>query len=237
MVNSLSLNQFSFALAQREWGPWSFTLPESAIVGMVGPNGAGKSSFFRALLGEAERVSGEVRLGTRQVRGRVAMIPQESPYPPEWTVEAAVSLAFLDFGSGYGKLTEGQRECRAAALEQFGLREIQHRRLGDLSSGQRQRVFLCRVSLQSADLLLLDEPTNHLDPPTRDAFWHSLLSLRKEKNAPLMLVATHDLAFLKANADHVVAISAQGRVVFEGASANYWGAAQLEETFGRTVTV
>lgn len=237
MANSLTLAQFSFSVAQRKWGPWSFALPEKAIVGLVGPNGAGKSSFFRALLGEGDRVEGKASLGGGELKGRVAMIPQESPYPPEWTVEAAVSIAFLDFGTGYGKLTQAQRELRSAALARFGLAELGLCRLGDLSSGQRQRVFLCRVSLQRADLLLLDEPTNHLDPPTRDVFWHSLLELREEERAPLMLVATHDLGFLKASADFIVAITAQGHVVYEGASRNYWSAEQLKETFGRSVTV
>lgn len=241
----LKVNGLHFSNGQRSWGPWSFTFNGKGIVGLVGPNGAGKSSFFKTVMGEIKSDAGTIQLGGKELatipyserRGLVALIPQESPYPAEWTVDAAISLAFLTFGSGYGKFTPSQEECRQSALQQFGLSALADCRLGELSSGQRQRVFLCRVSLQRARLLLLDEPTNHLDPPTRDRFWNSLVEMKGHEKGPLTLVATHDLVFLKTHSDFIVAINAEGTVVYEGESSGYWKPDQIQKTFGSNLVI
>ncbi len=241
----LKVSALTFSAGHRKWGPWNFTLSGRAIVGFIGPNGAGKSTFLKTILGEIKADSGRVQLGGvelaslpySQRRGMLAMIPQESPYPADWTVTAAVSLAFLTFGMGYGKITPAQTECRDSALDQFGLKHLGQNRLGDLSSGQRQRVFLCRASLQRARLLLLDEPTNHLDPPTREFFWNSLIELRGQENGPLVLLATHDLVFLRSHADFIVAVSAQGMVEYHGPSSGFWKPEQIKKIFGRDLVI
>ena len=241
----LIVSDFYFSLGAATWGPWSFSLGKGGIVGLVGPNGAGKSTFFQVLLGEKLAVRGQAaflgrdltRLGHRERRGFIAMVPQESPYPPDWTVEAAVSLAFAQFGGLVPRMTAEQKQERDESLERFSLSRIKNTRLGELSSGQRQRVFLCRSLLQKAKLLLLDEPTNHLDPPTRDSFWEFLGELSRKEDSPTILMATHDLEFLKRRADQVLGVSSTREVSYAGVSAGFWNALNLEKTFGRALTV
>ncbi len=241
----LVVSEFCFSLGSASWGPWNFSFSHGGIIGLVGPNGAGKSSFFQVLLGEKLGVKGRVAfwgndlclLGHRQRRGLVAMVPQESPYPPDWTVAAAVSLAFVEFGGLISRITKIQkRECDQS-MERLGLKDLQNARLGELSAGQRQRVFLCRSLLQKAKLLLLDEPTNHLDPPTRDSFWSLLNELSHSENCPTILVATHDLDFLKQHASQILGLSSQREVAYAGASKGFWNPAIVEKTFGRAFTV
>lgn len=241
----LVARDFHFSLGAASWGPWDFSFPGGGIIGLVGPNGAGKSSFFQALLGEKLTVRGELsfygknltELAHKNRRSLIAMVPQESPYPSDWTVMAAVSLAFVDFGGFVSRFTAEQEKSRHEAMEILGLSDLKNSRLGELSSGQRQRVFLCRSLLQKAKLLLLDEPTNHLDPPTRDSFWSLLIELREAENCPTILVATHDLGFLKRRADQILALSSQGQVTYAGLSAGFWNSETLLKTFGRALTV
>jgi len=229
-LDRFTAERFSFSLRGVHWGPWDFSFPAQGIVGVVGPNGAGKTSLFHALLGYPAAMTGALSFGERSLlavspverRELWAAVPQESPYPEDWTVEAAIQLAFLKTKGLVSQLTSEEKLAVTHALVSMGLSEIKDRRLGQLSSGQRQRVFLCRALLQRAKGLLLDEPTNHLDPPARRTFWQQLEALRRESGSPLVLVATHEVERLQESADHILALSSAGRLVYAGPAEAYW---------------
>ncbi|MBI3295479.1 MAG: ABC transporter ATP-binding protein [Deltaproteobacteria bacterium] len=194
---------------------FSFVVESSESVGLVGPNGAGKTTLLRAILGEPLIDSGRVVLGGTDVIALaitdlpqwVSYMPQEAVYPSNVRVGDYLSLALL---ARSGDLNLAQ------AAERFEVTPFLTRRLGRLSSGERQRVHLARVFLQRARLLLLDEPTNHLDPGAKTRFW-DILARERQANGCSALVVTHDLELAKKSCDKILAMNAAGIL--------YWGAA------------
>ncbi len=136
----------------------SFTAHPGAIVRLDSPSGSGKSSTFAVLLGFVPQAGGEVRVGATaltdldlaQWRRRIAWVPQH----PRFTEHTVAD-----------ELGAGAREVAARVAADHLL----DRPVGELSTGERQRVAVARALLRlerGADILLLDEPTAHLDPPT-----------------------------------------------------------------------
>ncbi len=239
-ARGISAAGFSFSLRGMMWGPWSFEFPARGIIGVIGPNGAGKTSLFQVLLGHPVETAGcltfgdcDLRKATPQQRRELwAAIPQESPYPEDWTVEAAVALAFVKTHGFFHAISEAEEKARDEALERLGLTELRRHRLGQLSSGQRQRVFLCRALLQRSRGLLLDEPTNHLDPPSRRSFWEHLRNLRHDVSGPLVLVATHEVEQLEKSADFILALTQSRQLVYAGDAKSFWRQDWFRLTFG-----
>ncbi|MEU8227345.1 ATP-binding cassette domain-containing protein [Kribbella sp. NPDC048915] len=142
-------------------------------VGVIGDNGAGKSTLLRVLAGELAPTGGAVRRPAR-----VGHLHQDSvAWPTGLTVVEA-------FASGRRDL-----EDPADLLLSLGLFRPDdiHRRVDELSHGQRRRVELARLITEPVDLLLLDEPTNHLSPLLVEQLQEALLSFRGT-----LVVVTHD---------------------------------------------
>ncbi|MEN9216334.1 MAG: metal ABC transporter ATP-binding protein [Gloeomargarita sp. HHBFW_bins_162] len=162
----------------------SFHVAPQEMVGVVGPNGAGKSTLLKAVLGLLPRVSGRVWLEGRllsQQRRRVAYIPQRSQIDWDYpiTVEQVVRL-----GCG------GRSDSRIApTLERLGLLALRRRRIGALSGGQQQKVFLARALAQGADVFLLDEPLTGVDAQAERVILDVLTELRQQ--GAMILVSTH----------------------------------------------
>lgn len=94
------------------------------------------------------------------------------------------------------------------------------KRMGPMSSGERQRVHLGRVFLQETPLMLFDEPTNHLDPGAKKLFWVALIAEQRRRNAAA-LVVTHDLDFVRSWCQRVIAVKPDG-VVFSGPASEFF---------------
>jgi ATP-binding cassette subfamily F protein uup len=172
----------------------SLDLRAGERVGLIGPNGAGKSTLLRLLAG-----SDEPDAGTRSLRraARLGYLAQEDNFTPGPTVREVVLSALTG-----EPLEEHEREVRVAVtLTQVGFSDPEQQ-AHLLSGGWRKRLALARELALQPDLLLLDEPTNHLDLP--GIAW--LQRLLRAGNFGY-LIATHDRAFLRAVADHVIEIN------------------------------
>ena len=172
--------------------PFSFQLPRGAVTALVGPNGSGKSTLLKALIGENSPIEGRLFCYGKNF----------------------LELAFL-FRTGIFKpLPSISSDKFRPFLEELNLVPLISKVLQQLSSGERQRVFLARALLQGSQLILLDEPTNHLDPKAASNFWQSLISYRAIQPIDI-LMSTHDLGFVKDSCDWVLALD-QGRLFFSG---------------------
>jgi len=199
--------------------PLSFSLPTNKVVALIGPNGSGKSTFLKALVGEKTLLSGSLFLGSERVRTNrlhsapwarlVAFIPQELVYPPHLTVWETMKTAFLAEVGWFRALPADDDPRLRDSLRIFALENLKDKALTHLSSGERQRVFLARAFLQSAEILLLDEPTSHLDPGSTRSFSQALRTGHSVGKQSILL-ATHDLQLVESVADWVVALSAKG---------------------------
>jgi zinc transport system ATP-binding protein len=191
------------------------------FLGIIGPNGSGKTTLVRIMLGLARSECGHVRLFGQDIREfrdwrRIGYVPQkvvafEARFPAsvsEVVLSGRVGLAGL--GRRFGP---GDRRASADALETVGMAEYRHRRIGHLSAGQQQRVFIARALANRPDLLVLDEPTVGVDPDAQEQFYGLLRRLNREMGTTLVLVS-HDVAVI---AEEVTQLACLNRtLVFHG---------------------
>ena len=119
-------------------------------------------------------------------------------------------------------------EAVAAALARVGMSDFRKRQIGELSGGQKKRVFLARALAQDGRVILLDEPFTGVDVNTEDAIVKLLRSLRDEGR--VMLVSTHNLGSVPEFCDQVVLINRT--VLASGPTAEVFTQGNLERAFG-----
>ena len=196
------------------------TVEAGSLVFIIGPSGSGKSTLLRCcnLLEVpdrgAVRVQGEdiTRSGVdlNAVRQRVGMVFQAFNLYPHMTALGNVTLALRKVQ----KLSREEAEARGqAALARVGLAEKAASLPGQLSGGQQQRVGIARALALQPDILLFDEPTSALDPELVGSVLKVMRELRE--SGMTMVVVSHEMAFARALADHVVFMD-HGEVVEAG---------------------
>jgi manganese/iron transport system ATP-binding protein len=213
----------------------SFAIGASTICALVGVNGSGKSTLFKAIMGFVEPRGGEVRIcglsvGEALKKGGVAYVPQSEEV--DWDFPVLVEDVVLMGRYGHmGFLRIPGREDRRMvdeALERVGLSAYRKRQIGELSGGQRKRVFLARALAQDAPIVLLDEPFTGIDVQTEAA----IITLLRELKAAgrTMLVSTHNLGSVPDFCDQVVLV--KGTVIAAGPTATTFTQDNLERAFG-----
>ena len=213
----------------------TFTLTGGTICALVGVNGSGKSTLFKALMGFVAPTAGRVTLGGAPVRqaqrkGWVAYVPQSEEV--DWTFP--VSVHDVVMMGRYGRMNllriprADDRAAVAEALRRVNLWELRDRQIGELSGGQKKRVFVARALAQQSRVILLDEPFTGVDVKTEEAIVSLLRELRAEGR--LILVSTHNLGSVPEFCDHVVLINRT--VLACGPTAEVFTAENLARAFG-----
>jgi manganese transport system ATP-binding protein len=213
----------------------TLTLAAGRICGLIGVNGSGKSTLFTALMGLLVPQQGDVQLfgtstASARKQGLVAYMPQAEQV--DWTFP--VSVADVVAMGLYGRLGAARRlraVDRAAvgdALDRVGLADLRKRQIGQLSGGQRKRVFVARSIAQDARLLLLDEPFAGVDQASQASMTRLLKTLRDEGRS--VLVSTHDLAGVPELCDEAVLL--HRRVLAHGAPSEVLTQENLALAFG-----
>jgi ATP-binding cassette subfamily F protein uup len=164
-------------------------------IGVVGINGAGKTTLFRALLGQIGSTAGKITTG---VTVKAAFLSQHlEELDPTWRVLEAVEKVANQVQLGNGKELSASQLC-----EKLGFNtDSQWTPVGDLSGGERRRLQLTRLLMDSPNVLLLDEPTNDFDVETLTALEDLLDSF-----GGTLLVISHDRYFLERVCDRFVGL-------------------------------
>jgi ATP-binding cassette subfamily F protein uup len=201
-------------------------LSPDARIGVVGPNGAGKTTLLALIASRIEPDEGKVTTGSTIVPGWYGQDP--TPIPPDTRVIAAVRA--------HGEETEldgGRTVSAPKLLELFQFtRKEQQATVGDLSGGERRRLELLLVLMESPNLLLLDEPTNDLDLDTL----HTLEDYLDTWDGA-MVVASHDRYFLDRVCDDIFSIESDGSVRHHpGGWSAYWQSRSVSSRPGRGTT-
>lgn len=231
-VENLSVSYRNGHTALREAG---FSVPEGSVTALVGVNGAGKSTLFKALMGFIPGARGHIRILGREVDDAlsdnlIAYVPQAEEV--DWTFPVLVEDVVMMGRYGHmGFLRRAQAEDRQAvtdALERVGMSELRRRQIGELSGGQRKRVFLARAIAQNARVILLDEPFTGVDVQTEEAIITLLRQMRDEGR--VVLVSTHDLGSVPEYCDRVVMV--KGTILAAGPTETTFTPANLKRAFG-----
>ncbi|VDC31985.1 manganese/iron ABC transporter ATP-binding protein [Pseudogemmobacter humi] len=213
----------------------SFQIPKGTVTALVGVNGAGKSTLFKAIMGFVPLARGEIRLLGLPVKealkqNLVAYVPQAEEV--DWSFPVLVEDVVMMGRYGHmGFLRRPRAEDRAAveaALSRVNMLEYRHRQIGELSGGQKKRVFLARALAQDGRVILLDEPFTGVDVRTEEQIIRLLGELRDEGR--VMLVSTHNLGSVPEFCDRVVLV--RGTVLAHGPTAATFTHDNLEKAFG-----
>ena len=204
------------------------------LVCVIGPSGSGKSTMLRCCNRLEEPGAGRIVVdgidimhpdtNLNQVRQRIGMVFQQFNLYPHLSVLSNVTLALRKV---QGHSADEARRRGLRALEQVGLSEKAGEYPSQLSGGQQQRVGIARAIALEPKVMLFDEPTSALDPELVG----SVLAVMRDLRAAgmTMLVVTHEMAFARAAADHVVFMDG-GLIVEEGPPSQVFDAPQHERT-------
>jgi len=213
----------------------SFEIPKGTISALVGVNGSGKSTLFKAIMGfvPAARGSVEVFGGTVKdalKRNIIAYVPQAEEV--DWSFPVLVEDVVMMGRYGHMNFMRiasiKDKDAVSTALERVGMTEFRKRQIGELSGGQKKRVFLARALAQESKVILLDEPFTGVDVKTEEAIIKLLQKLRDEGH--VMLVSTHNLGSVPEFCDRTILI--KETVLAHGKTSEVFTQENLERTFG-----
>ena len=215
----------------------SLEIPAGKIVMILGENGCGKTTLLKAMAGllpyeGSIKVDGaEVKdMASRERAAKISLLSQMNRAYFSYTVEETVQMGRYRFHKG---LFEGVNQEDVKKVEEFmrktDIYDIRDERIGELSGGQLQRVYLSQMYAQESKYIFLDEPTNHLDLKYR-------VSLERElKNSGRSVVAVyHDLMPAFRLADEIILIK-DGRIMKTGTPKEIWDSKAVNEVFDMDV--
>ena len=214
----------------------SFSVKPHTVTAVIGKNGSGKSTLLSCLTGES-RYTGAIHfsdsdislMSKRQRAATVAFLQQNLPVVPI-TVENLVAMGrtpYIDIGK---HLTEKDKVQIEKAIVSVGIESIRHKKLSEISGGEKQKAYIAMVLAQNTRVVALDEPTTYMDVQYEKEFM-SLLRELKEKHKKTLLVVMHDLSRAAEIADYILILN-EGRVAFSGEKEEVIQSGKIESTFG-----
>lgn len=206
---------------------------KGSTTAILGPNGSGKTTLIKSILGMVIPTKGSIFVNNTAVRRewryreQIGYMPQIANFPANLRVKELIRM-IDDLRNGQAK--------DAPLIELFGLDDMMHKRLGDLSGGTRQKVNAVLALMFDSPIIILDEPTTGLDPVALIKLKDLLTSYKKEGRT--ILITTHIMSFVEEMADNVVFLL-EGKVYFHGTLKDLLeqqGEAQLDRAIARIMT-
>lgn len=190
----------------------SFSVAEGEILGFLGPNGAGKSTTMKIATGYLPPTSGTVKVGgydvtesALEVKRIVGYLPEHNPLYTEMYIHE-----YLEFiGELHGLRGKQLEERKAEMVKLCGLEREQHKKIGALSKGYRQRVGLAQALIHDPQVIILDEPTTGLDPNQILEIRGLIKTISKNKT---VIFSTHIMQEVQALCDRIIIIN-KGKIV------------------------
>lgn len=213
----------------------TFDIPTGTITALVGVNGAGKSTLFKAIMGFVPAARGEISVLGMPVKEAlrkniVAYVPQAEEV--DWTfpvlVEDVVMMGRYGHMGFLRRPAQTDKDAVTSALGRVNMIEFRYRQIGELSGGQRKRVFLARALAQDSKVILLDEPFTGVDVQTEEAIITLLREMRDEGR--VMLVSTHNLGSVPEFCDRTVLV--KETILAFGPTKTTFTRENLEAAFG-----
>ena len=192
----------------------SSVLRTGRICGLVGINGAGKSTLFKAIMGFFKPTQGLVKIAGLDVpqalkQNLVSYVPQTEEVDWNFPVLVKDVVMMGRYGHmGFLRIpSKADHQAVAEALDLVGMSAYRQRQIGELSGGQKKRVFVARALAQGGKVIMLDEPFTGVDIQTEDAMVDLFRTLVKRGH--LILVSTHNLGSVPSFCDEVMLVNRQ----------------------------
>jgi len=188
----------------------SFELKKGEIVGFLGPNGAGKSTMMKIIScfvtptsGRVEVCGNDIENESIKVRSLIGYLPESNPLYYDMYIKE-----YLKFVCGMYRVKK-TKERIAEMIETTGLGVEQHKKIGQLSKGYKQRVGIAQALIHNPQVLILDEPTSGLDPNQLIGIRELIKELGKEKT---VLFSSHIMQEVEAVSDRIIIID-RGKLI------------------------
>ncbi len=205
----------------------SFEVNQGDFLGIIGPNGAGKSTLFDCMLGLNTKYKGEIRFFGQDIRKSknflkdIGYVPQKPIFEKNFpaTVSDVVRM---------GLRKESDDNKINKILQQLWIHELQNRRIGELSGGQLQRVFIAKALVNNPKILILDEPVTGIDQPSIELFYSILRELNSKQKITIIW-SSHDLDAVNQLANHVACLNRT--LFFHGESEKFFSDDELVKQY------
>lgn len=191
----------------------SFEIGTGELVGFLGPNGAGKSTMMKIITGYLAADEGMVTINGEKVesnnvsvRAQIGYLPENNPLYTDLFVRE-----YLEMVAGFYKI-QNKKEQVSRMVELTGLKAEQHKKIGALSKGYRQRVGLAQALIHDPAVLILDEPTTGLDPNQLEEIRGLIKQISANKT---VMLSTHIMQEVEAICNRVIIIN-KSEVVADG---------------------
>jgi len=191
----------------------SFEIGTGELVGFLGPNGAGKSTLMKIITGYLSSDGGTVSINGQivetknvAIRSQIGYLPENNPLYSDLYVRE-----YLEMVAGFYQLLN-KKEQVAKMVELTGLKTEQHKKIGALSKGYRQRVGLAQALIHDPAVLILDEPTTGLDPNQLEEIRQLIRTISADKT---VMISTHIMQEVEAICSRIVIIN-KGVLVADG---------------------
>jgi len=207
----------------------SFGIAKGDFLGIIGPNGAGKSTLFKCMLGLHTQYDGTIKVFGKDVRdsrkylSQIGFVPQKPVVDRNFPATIREVLSMSQNSSDPKKVDE--------ALQKVWMHELADRRIGDLSVGQQQRVFIAKALVNSPKILVLDEPVTGIDMYNQDLFFQILGELNTKEKISIIW-ASHDLDAVERVANKVACLNKT--LFFHGVSKEFFSDDEMLKKYSET---
>jgi ABC-2 type transport system ATP-binding protein len=188
----------------------TFTINTGDVVGFIGPNGAGKSTMMKIICGYITQSEGNVEIDGININDQPVSIRKDIGYLPEHNplyLDMYVK-EYLKYVAGIYRI-KNKKERITEIIHKTGLEREQHKKIGALSKGYRQRVGLAQAMIHDPKVLILDEPTSGLDPNQIIEIRNLISEAGRERT---VMLSTHIMQEVEAICDRILIID-KGKIV------------------------
>ena len=213
----------------------SCQIPDGSITALLGVNGSGKTTLFRSIMGILKINSGKIIINGQSPEiaiknNLISYVPQYDDIDWDFPilVKDVVMMGRYSYMNFMRKPNPVDYKIVEESLKKVGMDDLNNRQIGELSGGQKKRVFIARALAQESKILLLDEPFTGVDSKTQETILE-LIKQERDKNK-IILISTHDLNIVPEICDRTILINKTVQV--EGLTQDVFTKENLVNTFG-----
>lgn len=186
------------------------SLPHGILTCLIGTNGVGKSTLMRTMAAFQPPLRGKVYIdkksideySSKELSERIGVVLTEKNMPADLTIEEIVGMGRSPYTNFWGTLTEDDTKIINNAINLVGIDHLRHRKIYQVSDGERQKAMIAKALAQQTPIIFLDEPTAFLDYPSKISIMQLLRRLAHEQQK-LIILSTHDLEIAFQTADTI----------------------------------
>lgn len=238
-INIIEVENVSFSYGNVEvLKNITLAIHQGDYISLIGPNGGGKTTLLKIMLGLLKPQSGQIRLFGKNLQdfsdwSKLGYVPQKAiNFDPLFPVTVREVVAMGCYGKkGLLKwLNKNDQKNIDDALEQVDMIQHANRLIGNLSSGQQQRVFIARALAGQPEVIFLDEPTVGVDIKAQEDFYALLSRLNKNLNITLIIIS-HDVDAVSHEVTEIACLNQS--LVYHGEPKKFMKGHYLENLYGK----